>query len=47
MSEPDTHDEEDVRALLTRRTHDGPGEGDVPPSDFISFATEGVEKEAD
>lgn len=38
------HDEEDVQALLARVTHDGKGDGEVPESDFVSFATEGVEK---
>ena len=39
-----THDEEDVKALLSRRTFDGKGEAAVPPSNFKGFATEGVEK---
>jgi hypothetical protein len=47
MSEHSDHDEEDVRALLARETRDGPGHGEVPPPDFVSFATEGVEKDED
>lgn len=38
------NDEEDVKALLARRTFDGKGDAAVPPSNFKSFATEGVEK---
>lgn len=39
-------DEEDVQAALERETDDGKGEGEVPASDFVSFATEGVEEES-
>jgi hypothetical protein len=41
---PETHDEEDIPKLLARHTFDGKGDAAVPPSDFQSFATEGVEK---
>lgn len=41
---PQAHDKEDVEALLSRKTHDGKGEDEVPESDFISFATDGVER---
>lgn len=44
---PKPHDEEDVQALLARKTADGKGDEDVPPSDFHSFATEGVEDKKD
>lgn len=37
-------EEADLAAALARKTQDGKGEGDVPPSNFHSFATEGVEK---
>jgi hypothetical protein len=40
------HDELEVKAALQRTTQDGKGEGAVPESDFKSFATEGVEKDA-
>jgi len=33
-----------VEAALARTTQDGKGSGPVPPADFESFATEGVEK---
>ena len=36
---------EDIEAALERDTQDGPGAGEVPPADFVSFATDGVEKE--
>lgn len=39
------HDATDVNAALQRTTQDGKGEGDVPESDFKSFATENVEQE--
>lgn len=39
------HDETDVTSALKRDTQDGKGEGEVPPSDFDSFATEGVQSE--
>ena len=35
----------DVQRALERETQDGKGDEDPGPSDFISFATEGVEKE--
>lgn len=38
------HDETDVAAALARKTQDGKGVEPVPPSNFESFATEGVEK---
>lgn len=41
---PEHHDETDVEAALQRSTKDGKGEGEVPPPDFDSFATAGVEK---
>lgn len=40
-----SHDDTDVEAALARRTQDGKGEASVPPSDFESFATEGVHAE--
>ena len=42
------HDEEDLEMTLRRNTADGPGfedESELPESDFISFATEGVEED--
>lgn len=39
------HDETDVPAALERETQDGKGDDEVPPSDFVAFATEGVENE--
>lgn len=43
-----SHDETDVPAALERNTDDGPGDLDnLPESDWVSFATEGVEKEDD
>lgn len=39
-------DAEDVAALLARETQDGPGTDDLstlPPSDFVSFASDDVE----
>jgi len=36
----------DVKALLSRHTFDGKGENAVPPENFRSFSTEGVEKGA-
>ena len=41
------HDAVDVPKCLAKTTHDGRGDGELPPSDFISFATDGVEKEED
>lgn len=38
-----THDTTDVKFALQRETHDGKGDDEVPPADFQSFATEGVE----
>jgi hypothetical protein len=38
-------DETDVQAALDTTTQDGPGDDPVPPSDFQSFATEGVHPE--
>lgn len=44
-SQPDLDDEEaQIAAALKRKTHDGKGEDPVPPENFESFATEGVEK---
>lgn len=37
----------DVDRALERETQDGKGDEDPGPSDFVSFATEGVEKEED
>lgn len=37
----------DVGRALDRETQDGQGDEDPGPSDFISYATEGVEKEDD
>lgn len=37
------HDDEDVKALLARKTKDGKGDDEVPESNFISFATDDVE----
>jgi hypothetical protein len=45
-SDPRFHrDETDVPAALARVTQDGRGEEALSPSDFVAFATEGVEKE--
>lgn len=44
---PPAHDDTDVEAALQRSTQDGKGEDDVPPPDFDSFATSGVEKGED
>jgi len=43
---PDFSDEEQeqIEQALNRKTDDGPGEDPVPPSNFESFATPGVEK---
>lgn len=41
---PENHDETDVAAALERKTQDGKGDDPVPPADFQSFSTEGVEK---
>ena len=41
---PPNHDETDVPAALARKTQDGKGDDPVPPSDFHSFETAGVEK---
>lgn len=41
-------DEEDVKAALERKTHDGPGIenlDELPPSDFVSFTEPDVEQE--
>lgn len=35
----------DVERALERETHDGPGDEEPGESDWISYATEGVEKE--
>jgi len=43
MSEHQFDEEAEVRAALARDTQDGPGDAPVPPADFVSFATEGVE----
>ena len=45
--DPELTELEDIEALLSRETADGKGEDDVPPADFESYATEGVEKETD
>jgi hypothetical protein len=37
----------DVKRALERETQDGKGDEDPGPSDWISFATEGVEEEAE
>lgn len=38
---------QDIEELLGRETHDGPGDLDaLPESDFVSHATDGVEKES-
>lgn len=39
------NDETDVQAAVDSTTQDGPGDDPVPPSDFQSFATEGVHHE--
>jgi hypothetical protein len=36
----------DVKRALARETQDGKGDEDPGPSDFVSFATEGVEEES-
>lgn len=41
---PPNHDDTDVAAALARETQDGKGDDPVPPADFDSFATQGVEK---
>lgn len=43
---PPTSVDEDaeIQAALARKTQDGKGDDPVPPADFQSFATEGVEK---
>jgi hypothetical protein len=38
-------DEADILAARTRETQDGKGNEPVPPSDFESFATEGVHRD--
>lgn len=38
-------DEDEVKRALKRKTHDGKGDEDPGPSDWVSYATEGVEKE--
>lgn len=40
-----SNDETDVPAAIDMETHDGPGDEPPPPSDFQSFATEGVHHE--
>lgn len=47
--QPDTEMQEleDIEALLSRETADGKGDDEVPPADFESFATEGVEQTDD
>ena len=44
---PDTADsvKVDIKRALERETQDGKGDEDPGPSDFVSFATEGVEVE--
>jgi hypothetical protein len=42
---PENHDDSDVAMALQRDTQDGKGDGDLPDSDFNSYATDGVEKE--
>lgn len=37
----------DVKRALERETQDGKGDEDPGPGDWISYATEGVEKETD
>jgi len=39
-------DETQIEAALARTTQDGKGADPVPPADFESFATEGVEKKS-
>lgn len=41
------HDETDVKSALARNTQDGKGPNEVPPANFVSFATDKVEGEAD
>jgi hypothetical protein len=47
MSQPN-YDDVDVLAILGRKTQDGPGVkhlvDDLPPSNFVAFAEEDVEK---
>ena len=43
------YDEKDVKAILERKTFDGPGFEDpkeLPESDFASFATDEVEEDS-
>lgn len=46
-NDPELVELEDIEALLNRETADGKGDDEVPPADFESYATEGVEKETD
>lgn len=41
------HDDVDVPAALERVTDDGFGTDVLPESDFVAYATDGVEKEDD
>ena len=46
-NDPELTELQDIENLLSRETHDGPGDlENLPPSDFVSHATEGVEKGA-
>jgi hypothetical protein len=49
MADPkDNFDSDDVPAALKRETSDGPGfkdEEELPESDFVSFAEDGVESD--
>lgn len=46
--DPELDELQDLEEIASRETHDGPGDlSDLPPSDFVSYATEGVEKETD
>lgn len=50
QAKKDHHDEEDVPAALERGTADGSGfasEDELPDSDFVSFAEEGVEEDVE
>jgi hypothetical protein len=38
-------DDSDVESVIADHTGDGPGDDDVPPADFKSFAADDVEKE--
>lgn len=41
---PPVNQQDEVKAALARKTQDGRGEDEVPESDFVSFATDNVEK---